>query len=246
MKTKEAYDNIKYLKNASLSRADSVYANNLAIKRIKTLTPIGDQFIYAYSYLTHQYIFTSKSIFNVLGYTNDEMSNDLLYDIIHPEDREQVLEATQKAIFAGEKKYNHNPLSVIFHICYRLRKKNGDYIHIQRQSGILTQNTKGDMTSSFGIITNISHISKKEEVSLKITGADNYVFSNKPSVLWNRFSNREKEILNLLCEGMASKSIADKLNISTNTVDTHRRNLLKKTKFKNTNELVAFVSKTLP
>lgn len=50
-------------------------------------------------------------------------------------------------------------------------------------------------------------------------------------------SAREIEVIRLLAEGLASKQIGVKLAISKHTVDTHRRNLLRKTGAKNTIEL---------
>jgi DNA-binding CsgD family transcriptional regulator len=52
------------------------------------------------------------------------------------------------------------------------------------------------------------------------------------------FSDRELEIIKLIAEGMGSEQIADKLFLSVNTVDTHRRNILKKTRKSTTHELV--------
>lgn len=40
--------------------------------------------------------------------------------------------------------------------------------------------------------------------------------------------SREREILQLIAEGHTSGEVAAKLHISTNTVDTHRRNIMKK------------------
>lgn len=51
-------------------------------------------------------------------------------------------------------------------------------------------------------------------------------------------SHREKEVLKLLSEGMMHKAIADRLCISTHTVKTHRKNLLKKLNANSTQELV--------
>ena len=56
-------------------------------------------------------------------------------------------------------------------------------------------------------------------------------------------SKREIEIINLLSEGMNSKEIGNSLNISHNTVDTYRRNILEKTNCKNTAELVKYAVK---
>ncbi len=51
-------------------------------------------------------------------------------------------------------------------------------------------------------------------------------------------SKREKEILRYVLEGNNSKETADRLFISVNTVNTHRRNILKKTGCKSTLELL--------
>ena len=56
-------------------------------------------------------------------------------------------------------------------------------------------------------------------------------------------SIRELEIVKLLADGLASKQIAHMLAISIHTVDTHRRNLLKKTGTKNTLELTVMCVK---
>jgi two-component system LytT family response regulator len=50
-------------------------------------------------------------------------------------------------------------------------------------------------------------------------------------------SKREKEILTLLLTGNSSINISDKLFISKNTVNTHRRNILAKLNVRNTVEL---------
>jgi len=53
-------------------------------------------------------------------------------------------------------------------------------------------------------------------------------------------TQREIEILRLICQEMTNKEIAGKLNISVRTVDAHRRNLLQKTGARNTAGLVRF------
>jgi DNA-binding CsgD family transcriptional regulator len=41
-------------------------------------------------------------------------------------------------------------------------------------------------------------------------------------------TKREKEIIRLIALGMSSREIADTLNISSHTVATHRKNILRK------------------
>ena len=59
--------------------------------------------------------------------------------------------------------------------------------------------------------------------------------NDRPSLI---FTDREFEIIILIREGMDSQTIAEKLFISPHTVDTHRRNILKKTGKASTSELI--------
>jgi DNA-binding NarL/FixJ family response regulator len=56
------------------------------------------------------------------------------------------------------------------------------------------------------------------------------------------FSQREKEVLELLARGFSTKDMAKQLFITEKTVETHRKNMAKKAHAKNTAELVAFAS----
>ncbi len=59
--------------------------------------------------------------------------------------------------------------------------------------------------------------------------------TNNSTVVLTR---REKEVLNLIAEGMTNNEIAKKLFISSTTVDTHRKNLLEKLNARNTAALI--------
>ena len=51
-------------------------------------------------------------------------------------------------------------------------------------------------------------------------------------------TRREKEILNLIADGLTNNEIAIKLFLSVTTVDTHRKNLLAKFEAKNMASLI--------
>jgi DNA-binding NarL/FixJ family response regulator len=53
-------------------------------------------------------------------------------------------------------------------------------------------------------------------------------------------TNREKEVLQLICEQCTAQEIADRLYISVRTVDGHRNNLLSKLNCRNTAGLVVY------
>jgi len=55
-----------------------------------------------------------------------------------------------------------------------------------------------------------------------------------------QLTKREKEILQLICEGLNNEEIADKLSISERTVIGHKSNLLAKTNCKSTPSLISY------
>ena len=60
--------------------------------------------------------------------------------------------------------------------------------------------------------------------------------SGKP--IFQKITPKEKQILGMIVQGFNSREIADKLFLSIRTVDNHRANMMKKTKAKNTADLV--------
>ncbi|UOQ77720.1 response regulator transcription factor [Hymenobacter sp. 5516J-16] len=53
-------------------------------------------------------------------------------------------------------------------------------------------------------------------------------------------SNREREVLHLIAEGLTTNEIADKLFTSKRTIETHRQNIIEKTQVKNTAALIKY------
>jgi len=72
--------------------------------------------------------------------------------------------------------------------------------------------------------------------------ADNYInkeYNNKTVGGFKiEITKREKEIIQLISEGLSNKEIAQKLLVSISTVDAHRYNILKKLEVKNTAEMI--------
>jgi DNA-binding NarL/FixJ family response regulator len=69
-------------------------------------------------------------------------------------------------------------------------------------------------------------------------------FENKPDgiaySLPIKLTAREFQITTLLCKGLNTISIAEKLFLSKHTIESYRKEILRKTNSKNTNELIAF------
>lgn len=64
--------------------------------------------------------------------------------------------------------------------------------------------------------------------------------SPAPASSYETLSFREKEILRMLAGGMTNKDIAQHLCISVNTVETHRKNVMKKLNLHNLSEIIKY------
>lgn len=68
-------------------------------------------------------------------------------------------------------------------------------------------------------------------------------FMSTQSISENILSNKENEVLGLIAKGLTTKEIAEKLFVSSRTIETHRANILKKLEVKNTAELIKKAAK---
>lgn len=74
-----------------------------------------------------------------------------------------------------------------------------------------------------------------------VSSGTNKEFQHKDGFeLVGSLTDREKEVIRFLLEGSPNKKIADNMNISVTTVQTHRRNIYKKLNLKGIGELMSF------
>ena len=86
-------------------------------------------------------------------------------------------------------------------------------------------------------------VDAKQHISAKLERLlDEHIFFRKNHELFMSLTSREKEILTLLALSLSAAEIAEKLVISTHTVETHRKNLRKKLGITSTYELNKFAN----
>ncbi|SEA99058.1 two component transcriptional regulator, LuxR family [Flavobacterium gillisiae] len=113
-------------------------------------------------------------------------------------------------------------------------------------SGYLTKQCAGE-----NIVEAIQAVANGEEyfcntVREKIFNTatkDNSKLNKENPIVDSILTGRELEIIILIALEHSGKEISEKLFISTNTVETHRKNIMKKLKAKNTISLVKFALK---
>lgn len=69
---------------------------------------------------------------------------------------------------------------------------------------------------------------------------DSVVHGRKEGSAYEILGPREREVLQLLAEGLTSAAIGERLGVSTSTVETHRRNLMRKVDIHSVAELTKY------
>ena len=107
------------------------------------------------------------------------------------------------------------------------------------------------------LIKTIGAADLKKALHMVINGGEAFILpehSNKPGfnnetdeiILNYKISQREFEIIELLKAGKNTKQISADLGLSFYTIETHRKNILKKMGVKNVAEMVAIISNNKP
>ncbi len=109
--------------------------------------------------------------------------------------------------------------------------KNEGFIKKAFQSGVaaylLKENALEELLKAIEVVVQGGIYISDKISSIVISG----FLSNQSGVKQaetERVSTREREVLQLLAEGYSNKEIADKLNLSLKTVETHRFNIMRK------------------
>ncbi|WP_027138431.1 LuxR C-terminal-related transcriptional regulator [Gaetbulibacter saemankumensis] len=199
--------------------------------------------------LKFEYI--SKNMFACLGLKKEDFEKDgmrYFWSRMHPDDVELWLQALNELMVftLNEIDLEHRDrMSYTWN--YRLKNAAGDYVNIIQNTTPLVFDDCDKPIIGLAHYTVLS-----PEIELQVCASAKLLKDNNEyeTVYFNNFSqklladgitNRERDIIRLLLLNNSSKDIADKLNISANTVDTHRRNILKKLNISSTGELIGML-----
>lgn len=152
---------------------------------------------------------------------------------MHPESVYSIVTQQQKATKYFLKESTGDQDKTIVNLEGVYKKVTGKYFHFLQQSVCLETDNNGQPFLFLSYVYDVSHIKKKGTANLVITMPKqikwwNFNYDTNRLEAVRLLSTQEKKILFCLAEGKSSKEIAKELFISSLTVDTHRKNLLKK------------------
>nr|WP_315026503.1 LuxR C-terminal-related transcriptional regulator [uncultured Chryseobacterium sp.] len=171
-----------------------------------------------------------------------------IIDLIHPDDLGFVVEAENMCI---EKMKDINGFDYIQELkssyCFRMRTSKGNYELFHHQALHTHKDENGRLMQAINIHTNIEHITHQNSYTVLVSGingredfhqmqwAQYTKISEAQPVI---FTKREVEVITYIAKGLSAGEISSLLNISEETVRTHRKNILRKSDCKNCSELI--------
>lgn len=242
--------------NTSLARESTAI-----IERFQTQQPVPSRFapvIYLLDYTARKYIYVDEGCFEMFGYTAAQWKEDSIEGYLkkwHPQDmkvmNDHIFPQTLKLL---KDVPLHKYENVICSYNYRVQCADGNYVTILQRSSFIPGDEPAKPRGAVGAAFDITHF--KTDLSIVHTieevQPDHNAFVNKilykmvyPVTDGNQLliSRRQLDVLRRMANGLSSKQIADELNLSVNTVNNHRKNMLSKTRCKSSVELLSFALK---
>lgn len=199
--------------------------------------------------LTFEYI--SKNMHACLGLDSNILKNEgmcFFWSRIHPEDIELWLTALNSLMdFTLKEIPIEQRERMSFTWNYRFKNSNDKYVNIIQNTSPLYFDSEMKPIIGLAHYTVVdARVKLQVTASAKLLNKNNeyetkYFNNFSQKLLSNSVSNRERDIIRLLALNYSSKEIGEMLTISSNTVDTHRRNILKKLNISSTGELIGML-----
>lgn len=219
------------------------------IEQVANLFSVGSFYYYIFNFESLKMEYVDKRTKAILGVDPADFSLDSILSQMHPED---IRHMHEKEFAAVDFLFNRIPKEQItsYKVVYLMRLKHcdGTYRTILHQSKTLTLSGNGKVQQVLGIHTDVSYLNLPIDHKISFisdefpsyysleTGTN---FKLETSNNTELFTPREKEIILLISQGKTFNDMATILNVSPHTVNTHKKNILKKSGCNNTAELVA-------
>lgn len=233
----------EFIKRYSLNEFRDIDINDDFMVRLNNSLSLGRQFFYIGDVLKLKLLYTSPQVLDIFGIEPEKY--DLTYNFTktHPSDIERRGRMRVKVINKGQELFLKKADPYILSSNFRIKNINGEYLNTFGQCYLFYIGPPVETTFLLLITTLIDSFSKilKRNFYHWYSGNDMKYFRYPDEELLltgSSLSEREIEILRYIHMGMDSKEISRNLNLSLNTISTHRKNILKKSGKTSIGELI--------
>lgn len=201
----------------------------------------NNQFISIEDVFESKTFFISKRSFNIIGAEPTEFSHYRIIETTHPNDFERYIQYRSKSMIMASELLLAKKGEMVLSSNINMQNCDGVYSNVLMQCYLFYSETPHKTVYSFEVYTNIDWCKRIRQGFYYYSGNDLSYFKYPDKEMLNiasGFTKREFEIIKLIELGLSSEQIAEKLFLSTFTVNTHRGNILKKSGKANVSKLI--------
>jgi len=221
----------KLIEQVSKQGYSCLNPSNPLLIELEKLMEANNQFFYLADALKIKIEYTSKRCLQMMGIAPEELNFYHFIEATHPDDMVRLSSGRTKLLKMAVDLHHCKDKAFLLSTNFRMRNPLSGYSNILNQCLVFNVTVPYDTVLVLKIHSNIDwhkcdhrgyHYYLGEDLSL-FRFPDRQLLS-----IGNLFSEREYEIISLIATGLSSDEIAHKLFLSLHTVNTHRRNILKK------------------
>jgi DNA-binding CsgD family transcriptional regulator len=237
-----------YLKNKT-EKIDPIQLT----ERYKTILDNINGFVLISNYTTWMYEYVSSGVYTHLGYDvtgyNSAALTDFMISIIQDNHRDFMVNSLLPTVLKYLKEHSTQATGTDYRYtcCLKLRNVYGIYQWYLVDTVLIEVDDTGFPVRTLVTATNIHQFKKDDCVYYNVIKKNSdgvyevmLEGASDKEIKELKLTPREIQIINLIAQGSSNKQIADKLFITLNTVQTHRKSIMRKTKCSGTAELTNF------
>ncbi len=196
-----------------------------------------------FDYNTNQYRYVSDNIKEVMGFSWNEMIQKLQTGGHYSPDTHKIDRVNKQLtkLYTDASNPEKAQFTAIFD--YRLTLTPPHNVRILEYITPLLLDENGNLLLSLHVYSNINHLKKADAnsiLSVQLSKQNHYYSISDYRMDEIFFGPREQEIMEYSDKNLLSKEIAQAINLSVHTVDTHLRNLRDRLGVISTNALISY------
>ena len=192
----------------------------------------NNQFFYIGDILQMKFHYVDKRSLKMMGIDAEELSPYHFFEATHPDDMQRHTLGRAKLFKLAHDLYMAEKGTSLFSTNFKIRNPQGRYSELLFQMYLYFSTIPYKSVFLLKVHTNIDWFKKRKYGYHYYIGNDlsNFRYPDEELLCeGNILTHREMEIVRLIESGLVTEQIAEKLFLSPNTVNTHRRNILEKT-----------------